>query len=81
MKKIVSGLWVCGVMGLGGVGEDEEERENGMVWVGGREGFRMGWKKGDFVLKGYVLVERSGKLNWYEDEGVEKGYNEENVGK
>ena len=57
----------------------EEDTENGIVSLAGREGFTIASKKGDFVFKPYLLVQTSANFNWYDDEGLDKAYNQDNV--
>jgi len=49
------------------------------VSLAGREGFTIASKKGDFVFKPYLLVQTSANFNWYDDEGLDKAYNQDNV--
>lgn len=57
----------------------EEDTDNGVVSLAGREGFSIQSKKGDFVFKPYLLVQTAGKFNYYDDEGLDKAYNQDNV--
>ena len=57
----------------------EEETANGVVSLAGREGFSIETKKGDFVFKPYLLVQASANYNWYDDEGLDPAYNQDNV--
>lgn len=41
--------------------QHEEESENGIVSLAGKEGFTIGSKKGDFLFKPYLLVQASAK--------------------
>ena len=59
--------------------QHEEETENGVVSLAGREGFTIETKKGDFVFKPYLMVQTAGNYNWYDDEGLDKAYNQDNV--
>lgn len=59
--------------------QQEADTENGVVSLAGREGFTIGTKKGDFVFKPYLLVQASGRFNYYDDEGLDKAYNQDNV--
>ena len=47
--------------------------------LAGREGFTIETKKGDVVFKPYLLVQTSAKFNWYDDEGLDKAYNQDNI--
>ena len=59
--------------------QEEEDIENGVVSVAGKEGFKIATKKGDFVFKPYMMVQASGNFNYYDDEGLDKAYNQDNV--
>ena len=59
--------------------QQEADTENGVVSLAGREGFTIGTKKGDFVFKPYLLVQTSGRFNYYDDKGLDKAYNQDNV--
>ena len=59
--------------------QEEEETENGVVSVADKDGFVLKSKKGDFVFKPYMMVQASGNFNYYDDEGLDKAYNQDNV--
>ncbi|MCI5664373.1 MAG: OprO/OprP family phosphate-selective porin [Mediterranea sp.] len=59
--------------------QHEEESENGIVSFAGREGFSIATPDGDFVFKPYLLVQSAAHFNWYDDEGLDKAYNQDNV--
>ena len=79
MKKILTALCLSAVMPLAALAQHEEDTENGIVSLAGREGFTIASKKGDFVFKTYLLVQTSANFNWYDDEGLDKAYNQDNV--
>lgn len=79
MKKILTALCLSAVMPLAALAQHEEETENGIVSLAGREGFTIASKKGDFVFKPYLLVQTSANFNWYDAEGLDKAYNQDNV--
>lgn len=79
MKKILTALCLSAVMPLAALAQHEEDTENGIVSLAGREGFTIASKKGDFVFKPYLLVQTSANFNWYDDEGLDKAYNQDNV--
>ena len=79
MKKILTALCMSAVMPLAALAQHEEDTENGIVSLAGREGFTIASKKGDFVFKPYLLVQTSANFNWYDDEGLDKAYNQDNV--
>ena len=78
MKKILLlALLVLPVAAL--AQQEEEETENGVVSVAGKEGFTIRSKGGDFVFKPYLLVQGAANFNYYDDEGLDKAYNQDNV--
>lgn len=79
MKKILTALCLSALMPLTALAQHEEDTENGIVSLAGREGFTIASKKGDFVFKPYLLVQTSATFNWYDDEGLDKAYNQDNV--
>jgi hypothetical protein len=79
MKKILTALCLSALMPLAALAQHEEDTENGIVSLAGREGFTIASKKGDFVFKPYLLVQTSANFNWYDDEGLDKAYNQDNV--
>ena len=79
MKKILTALCLSALMPLAALAQHEEYTENGIVSLAGREGFTIASKKGDFVFKPYLLVQTSANFNWYDDEGLDKAYNQDNV--
>ena len=78
MKKLIL-LASFAAMPLMAMAQHEEDTENGVVSLAGREGFTISSKKGDFVFKPYLLVQTSANLNWYDDEGLDKAYNQDNI--
>ena len=70
MKKLIL-LASFAAMPLMAMAQHEEDTENGVVSLAGREGFTISSKKGDFVFKPYLLVQTSANLNWYDDEGLD----------
>lgn len=77
MKKLIL-LASLAAMPLIAMAQHEEDTENGVVSLAGREGFTISSKRGDFVFKPYLLVQTSANLNWYDDEGLDKAYNQDN---
>lgn len=78
MKKRMIGVLLA-LLPLALMAQHEEASENGVVSLAGREGFTIGTKKGDFVFKPYLLVQTAAHFNWYDDEGLDKAYNQDNV--
>ena len=70
---------VMALLPLAAMAQYEEDTDNGVVSLAGREGFSIQSKKGDFVFKPYLLVQTAGKFNYYDDQGLDKAYNQDNV--
>ncbi|MDR3118040.1 MAG: OprO/OprP family phosphate-selective porin [Mediterranea sp.] len=58
---------------------DDKYVENDIVSLAGKEGFTFKTKQGDFLFKPYMLVQASANFNYYDDEGLDKAYNQDNV--
>ena len=78
MRKMLV-LTLLTVLPPAAMAQQEEESENGVVSLAGREGFTFRSRKGDFVFKPYLLVQTAGCINYYDDEGLDKAYNQDNV--
>ena len=78
MKKYVM-ITLMALLPVAAMAQYEEDTDNGVVSLAGREGFSIQSKKGDFVFKPYLLVQTARKFNYYDDEGLDKAYNQDNV--
>ena len=78
-RKVVLVLLAAILLPVVARAQYEEETANGVVSLAGREGFSIETKRGDFVFKPYLLVQAAGNFNWYDDEGLDKAYNQDNV--
>ena len=78
MKKAILAVLLM-LSPLAGMAQYEADTENGIVSLAGREGFTWKSKKGDFVFKPYLLVQAGAHVNYYDDEGLDKAYNQDNV--
>lgn len=79
MKKIifsVIGMTFCITSAMA---QYEADTENGVVSLAGRDGFTIETKKGDFIFKPYLLVQTAANYRWYDDEGLDKAYNQDNI--
>ena len=57
----------------------DADTDNGVVSLAGKEGFTFSTRKGDFVFKPYLLVQGAANFNYYDDEGLDAAYNQDNV--
>ena len=78
MKKIILSAMLA-TYTMGAMAQYEADTENGVVSLAGREGFAIETKKGDFVFKPYLLVQTATNFRCYDDEGLDKAYNQDNV--
>ena len=63
-------------------GNDESvslDMQNGVVPIADNRGFTLQSKDGRFVFKPYLMLQTSGNFNWYDSEGLDKAYNQDNV--
>ena len=79
MKQLIITIAALLLLPLAVMAQYEEDTENGVVSLNGKEGFTIATKKGDFVFKPYMLVQTSANFNWYDDEGLDPAYNQDNI--
>ena len=53
--------------------------ENGVLGIADDRGFTLQSKNGKFVFKPYLFLQTRGQVNYYDDEGLDKAYNQDNV--
>lgn len=73
MKQLIITIAALLLLPLAVMAQYEEDTENGVVSLNGKEGFTIATKKGDFVFKPYMLVQTSANINYYDDEGLGPG--------
>lgn len=78
MKKIFA-IALMASMTLTAAAQHDEDTENGIVSIGERKGFQIASKDGAFTFKPYMLVQTSAAFNYYDEEGLDKAYNQDNV--
>ena len=79
MKQLIIIIAALLLLPLAVMAQYEEDTENGVVSLNGKEGFTIATKKGDFVFKPYMLVQTSANINYYDDEGLDPAYNQDNI--
>lgn len=57
----------------------EEATANGVVTVDNERAMSIRSKNGSFEFKPYLMVQSNASYNWYDDEGLDKAYNQDNV--
>ena len=55
------------------------DMENGVLGIADDRGFTLQSKNGKFVFKPYLFLQTRGQFNYYDDEGLDKAYNQDNV--
>lgn len=55
------------------------DMENGVLGIADDRGFTLQSKDGKFVFKPYLMLQTRGQFNYYDDEGLDKAYNQDNV--
>lgn len=79
MKQIIAAIEILLLLPFTAIAQHENDMENGIVSLAGKEGFTIGSKKGDFLFKPYLLVQTAANVNYYDDEGLDPAYNQDNV--
>ena len=76
---------LAAMMALPVMAEDTEnsgkqyDSENGVVTIGADRMFQIESKDGNFSFKPYMMLQMTGNYNYYDDEGLDKAYNQDNV--
>ena len=55
------------------------DMENGVLGIADNRGFTLQSRDGRFVFKPYLFLQTRGQYNYYDDEGLDKAYNQDNV--
>ena len=55
------------------------DMENGVLGIADDRGFTLQSKDEKFVFKPYLFLQTRGQVNYYDDEGLDKAYNQDNV--
>ena len=63
----------------GGGSSSHIDMENGVLGIADDRGFTLRSKNGKFVFKPYLMLQARGQFNYYDDEGLDKAYNQDNV--
>lgn len=58
---------------------DSIDMDNGVIGIANDRGFTVKSKNGAFVFKPYLFLQTQGKFQWYDSEGLDKAYNQDNV--
>lgn len=63
----------------GGTVRERIDMENGVLGIADDRGFTLQSRNGRFVFKPYLFLQTRGQVNYYDDEGLDKAYNQDNV--
>lgn len=55
------------------------DADNGVVTIGSDRMFQIESPDKRFSFKPYMMIQTSANYNWYDDEGLDKAYNQDNV--
>ncbi|MBR6309991.1 MAG: porin, partial [Paludibacteraceae bacterium] len=55
------------------------DMENGVTPIADDRGFTLQSKKGDFIFKPYLYLQSNFSIHYYDDEGLDKAYNQDNI--
>lgn len=58
---------------------DSIDMENGVIGIADNRGFTLKSKNDNFIFKPYLFLQTQGRFNWYDSEGLDKAYNQDNV--
>ena len=58
---------------------DHFDADNGVVTIGSDRMFQVESKDGNFSFKRYLMLQTAANFNYYDDEGLDKAYNQDNV--
>ena len=63
------------------LGEQKEniDMENGVLGIADDRGFTLQSRDGRFIFKPYLFLQTRGQYHYYDDEGLDKAYNQDNV--
>ncbi|MBD5189437.1 MAG: porin [Bacteroidales bacterium] len=78
MKKIFT-IATLALLSLTAQAQYDADTENGVVSFAGRKGFVWESKDGKFEFKPYLMVQTAVDFNWYDSEGLDPAYNQDNV--
>ena len=89
MKRIILGLLCTSAITLSAQNNSEQDKphedvssidmENGVTGIADNRGFTLKSKDDKFVFKPYLFLQSQGKFQWYDSEGLDKAYNQDNV--
>lgn len=83
MKRIIRRTVISAILAtatiLPAAAQYDADTENGVVSMAGREGFIWRSTNGAFEFKPYLLVQAAAEFNYYDSEGLDPAYNQDNV--
>lgn len=78
MKKIFAAIAVM-AMPMMAMAQYDESTDNGFVNFQTNKGVTLSTKDGKFSFRPYALIQTTLNYNYYDDEGLDKAYNQDNV--
>ena len=80
-KKIYA-LLMASMVSAGALADDNANQlnmENGVIPIADDRGFTLQSNDGNFVFKPYLYLQSTLNYRYYDDEGLDKAYNQDNV--
>ena len=59
--------------------KEDIDMENGVLGIADDRGFTLQSRDSKFIFKPYLFMQARGQYNYYDDEGLDKAYNQDNV--
>ncbi|MDE6399442.1 MAG: porin, partial [Muribaculaceae bacterium] len=78
MKKTLLSI-VASLLSLSAAAQYDADTENGVVSFAGRKGFVWESSNKKFEFKPYLMVQTAVDFNYYDSEGLDPAYNQDNV--
>ncbi len=80
MKRILLAASLLATITLPMVAQEPHlDMQNGVVPIADNRGFTLQSNDGSFVFKPYLMLQTTGNFNWYDSEGLDRAYNQDNV--
>ena len=75
----MAALAIPGIMGAQTAGSRHIDMENGVLGIADNRGFTLQSRDSNFVFKPYLFLQTQASYHYYDDEELDKAYNQDNV--
>lgn len=79
MKRYIFAIIIATFPSIASSQNPDGLSDNGIVNINGERGLQFESKDGAFSFKPYILMQTATLFNYYDDEGLDKAYNQDNV--